>query len=1291
MEFSRQPRIEPEYPKGELEIESPPTLGEKPEIQWFQTFISPIIMLVVTVVVFMMMQSGGMMRSPLFLVMSVTMTGLMLIGSVIMLNKQLTKHSRDKKRRHKAYKGYLAEKEAELKNAAIQQAKAMLQINPSPAEYVVRMNTVPTGTCPTDPRLWERTPGFNDFLSFRLGIGTAKAALNVPKVRPSGILETDPLADEPRKLALKHEKVRDVPVCVDLRSAQICGIIGSKGKTGAVVNNILIQIAANHGYDNVRVFILADDETYKTWEWFRFLPHLWNDSFTARRVVCSKDTAKLVLDEVYSDLKERDKKGDDIVFSQYYVFIIASPEIIEDSPIRKHIYEPNARIGVTSIFLAEHSALLPTHCGAIVTLKEKTGDVVDRKKNEKNIFVPDATKYDNLEMAARRISPLRIKSLSTSSSLSKSITLCQILDKTDLSEIDVVTNWQTRRTYNGMDVPYGVRAGGEPVSLDLHETGHGPHGLVAGTTGSGKSELLQSIIIALSINFHPHDVVFVLIDYKGGGMADVFKGMPHLAGVITNLGGGQTTRALLSIKSEILRRQSVFAEFGVNNIDKYQRLYYRSDRPQGIKPVPHLVMIADEFAELQQDQPDFMKQLVSAARVGRSLGIHLILATQKPDGVVDDQIWSNSKFKICLKVQTESDSNGVLKKPDAAFIREPGRAYMQVGNDEIYELLQSVYSGADYMPDAADAAEKASREKKIYRLSADGRQAQIYPKSGAERSNDENRNPSQLETMVRHITNRSVAAGIIPLDGPWTEPLEEIVYYNELPEGWRVKTSSVLSAIGGIVDDPRKQCKFALEFDFSNDGGLLVYGASGAGKTTLLKTLCLSMAERYSPDEVHIYILDMGGTAMKVFNTLPHCGGVMTIDQERDIRQFSQFLFRIVESRKAAFEKENVEDFVEYRRNDLSMPAVVVMIDGYAALSEMYDDIDEQLTLLARDAFRYGIYIILTGMTTRDIRFKLSNCFKMALTFELIDKSYSEIVGRTEGMEPESFCGRGLVKLEKPLEFQAAIPEYRNGTEIVQTRAIVEKIASVETRRATPIPVMPEKISINKLNADADKFMIGLNDSDLTPVTLNLAEHTSFVITGGPGCGKSTIAAAWINTLKDVEFYIVDSNGAGFMNVLDNKNTTDLLSVDMDNFIVEFEEKLDARRSELIDARKSGGDVNDVVALWKHVVFAFDKFSEASDSDECYDLMKLLYRIIKKEHGMKVTVLAVDTLDDLNGDYSDIGRAIKNEQTALLLGSVKEQSMFNVGLPYGTPEKSFTFGDGYVIKKSRFFGIRAAI
>jgi len=321
----------------------------------------------------------------------------------------------------------------------------------------------------------------------------------------------------------------------------------------------------------------------------------------------------------------------------------------------------------------------------------------------------------------------------------------------------------------------------------------------------------------------------------------------------------------------------------------------------------------------------------------------------------------------------------------------------------------------------------------------------------------------------------------------------------------------------------------------------------------------------------------------------------------------------------------------------------------------------------------------------------MSTNFKMAVTFELIDKSYSDVVGRTEGVEPESYRGRGLVKLEKPLEFQAALPDFRDAAGITRTKDVVRDIAANETRMAAPIPIMPDKIDIAKLNGDKTGFLIGLYDSDLTPVPLDFSAFTSFLITGEPGCGKSTIAAAWIKMLQDAEIYAMDSEGAGLTGVMNNKNVRDLSAVDdFEAFTEEFELSLKTRRSELIEARKSGGDVGKTIASWKQIIFVFDKFSEASDNDEYYDLMGLIMQIIKREHGMKVAVLALDTLEDMRGDYSDAGKSLRSEQTGILLGSIKDQPLFNVGLPYGVPEKELACGDGYFIKKTRFEGRRAA-
>lgn len=282
-----------------------------------------------------------------------------------------------------------------------------------------------------------------------------------------------------------------------------------------------------------------------------------------------------------------------------------------------------------------------------------------------------------------------------------SITFFDMYGIGKMSELKIEERWKKNRNYESMKALIGFKAGGQPCYLDLHEKYHGPHGLVAGTTGSGKSEILQTYILSLALNFSPDDVGFFIIDYKGGGMGNLFSNLPHVLGQISNLSGNQIRRAMVSIKSENLRRQRIFNENGVNNINLYTTLYKNGEAKL---PIPHLFIVIDEFAELKREEPDFMRELISVAQVGRSLGVHLILATQKPGGTVDDNIWSNARFHLCLRVQDRQDSMDMLHKPDAAYLTNAGRGYLQVGNDEIYEQFQSGWSGAIY--DEEDGHEK---------------------------------------------------------------------------------------------------------------------------------------------------------------------------------------------------------------------------------------------------------------------------------------------------------------------------------------------------------------------------------------------------------------------------------------------------------------------------------------------------------------------------------------------------------------------------------------------------------
>lgn len=436
-----------------------------------------------------------------------------------------------------------------------------------------------------------------------------------------------------------------------------------------------------------------------------------------------------------------------------------------------------------------------------------------------------------MDIFSRQLSNFKVRENASNAAIPDMLTFLDMYKTSRVEDLDMYHKWLENRTYESMRSLIGQKAGEQPVYLDIHEKYHGPHGLVAGTTGSGKSETLQTYILSLVLNYHPHEVPFILIDYKGGGMAQSFIGLPHLAGVITNLGGNQTTRALLSINAEIKRRQRTFNEYKIKHIDAYIELYRNGEAEE---PMPHLLIIADEFAELKKEQPDFVRALVSAARVGRSLGINLILATQKPSGVVDDEIWSNTRFRICLRVADKQDSNEMLKRTDAAYITGTGRGFLQVGNDEIFDEFQSGWSGAPYTPEVPFNDD--SKAKAVI-IGLTGKPEAVKKKK--KKKGDNVKKFTQLDAMVQYAANLAEENHIKPLRQIWLPPLPGLFYLDDLELTWDEKQ---IKLPVGLADDPQNQRQFPVYLDFIRDGHLLICGSAGSGKTSLVQTILYGAA-----------------------------------------------------------------------------------------------------------------------------------------------------------------------------------------------------------------------------------------------------------------------------------------------------------------------------------------------------------------------------------------------------------------------------------------------------------------
>lgn len=1165
--FVRAPRFVREIEHKDIKIDPPPAV-EKIETVPMALMLGPSLTMGFTsvstgiITVMNTMSSGGNIKQALpTLIMSVSM----LIGTVLwpILTKKYEKKNKIKseKLRQDKYLAYL--------NGIGDQIRAIAkEQNDILQEYIVSSEECIDRIARRKENLWDRTIEQKDFLRLRLGVGDLPIDLSLKYQERKFTMEDDTLQNAMLDLAEKPKILGNVPISVSLVEKNLAGIFGEKKLIDNFVKQLILQMVSLHSYDELKIILVTDEYEAENWNFVKYIPHFWSNEKDFRFFATTEEEVKEISSFVEKNILSR-PDSDNVKYSDfepYYVVICSSKKHSKRFETLQSLLEHKNNCGFSAILFGEKFMDFPKETNVIIEVAGHDSKIYDKTDTSgKHIsFEAEQIKEVVLDNLSYILANTEMDILGQRYSLPNMLTFLEMFNVSKVEHLNALKRWSNNNPTKSLQTPVGVDTDGDIFNLDLHEKFHGPHGLVAGMTGSGKSEFIITYILSLAVNYHPNEVSFILIDYKGGGLTGAFEDtergikLPHLAGTITNLDGASIKRSLVSIQSELRRRQALFnyarkvSNEGTMDIYKYQKLFRDNVVSE---PVPHLFIISDEFAELKAQQPEFMEQLISTARIGRSLGVHLILATQKPNGVVDDQIWSNSKFRVCLKVQDKSDSQDMIKRPDAAELSQTGRFYLQVGFNEFFALGQSAWCGAEYTP--TDTVEKAADESiqvvdNLGHIIMDVKPQKVRT--------DDKKNVKQVVAIVKYLSDMAEEEQV-SVRSLWLPPIPAVIFVSDLEEKYHYnKEKFVLNPVVGEYDDPFNQKQGLLTVPLSTEGNCLVFGATGNGKTTFLTTLCFSLISHHSADEVNIYIMDFGAETLKVFEKAPQVGGVVTATDEEKISNLLKMLKQEIDYRKGLFSEFGGDYSMFLKNSGKSLPNIVVVINNFAGFSEQYEDYIDDVAYLTRECVKYGIYFVVSASAINAVRYKVQQNFKMTLTMQLNDPSdYYAVVGKTEGLVPTKFKGRGLVLLDKPYEFQTAY--CKNANDIIDyIRQYCVNLTSASENKAKRIPILPKVVNMSFVEhklGDLKSVPVGVSKTSLEIECTNISGKSVYPITGSHFDGLAAFAEEFVRIiLKYPNSMIFDAE----------KIIPDLTNPNAEQFVVELFKELVKRNNDYKDA-----------------------------------------------------------------------------------------------------------------------------
>lgn len=1176
----------------------------------------------------------------------------------------------EEEERFRKYADYIAGEKAHIRAIGEKQREITNQENPAPEICETILNKMSTS-------LWERTATDSDFLQVRMGAGYAPLCVEVKP--PTDVndfhMERDELEELTDRIIQETHLVDDVPARLDLLKYSSVGVIGNRRKVTDLLKNLLVSLSTLHFFRDVRIVGVFDPEEEEEWKSMRWLPHIWDDELQTRYLSFDPLTAESFesatlsgeKDHVDSYAKFREKVNSILAERKdpdfqakwkngmspvpHYIFLFASRKKTEC--FLPMLSENDPAMGISTIFLYDEQYYLPNFCQYIVNVDDPYDDrtataFYKYRADEKMWFTMDPPiPQRKFDVFCRQMSAIEAEDAAARGQIPSSLTFLQCMDVNRVRDLNVLERWKKNDSAVNITAPLGEGEGGKLFSLSLHR--HCSHGLVAGMTGSGKSELLISWLLSIACNYHPEDVSFVVIDYKGGSTAYALEKLPHVCGIITDVGSG-IDRCMQSLEYELRRREDIFASVGAKDIKEYIKGHHKGEFQEA---VPRLLIVFDEFKELIKERPVVKKMVDSIAAKGSSLGVHLILATQSPADAVDEGTWNNTQYQICMKVQNAAASKVMIYEPDAAMITQAGRAYVRVGTSEkaeTFALIQSAWSGAPYRENKEQGA------LEVRYVTMDGSRIKTVEENHTRFVSDK----KEIEAVIAYIAKTAQAAGIEKQPSPWKTELPDLFSWKKLPvegsfdgEKWEMTEAPWLSVPVGIFDRPELQMQGVQYMDFLKEGNFGVFGSSQTGKTSLLRTIATSLCRMYSPRDIHLYIIaDMAG--MEAF---PQVGGVVGSGQEEKLGKLINMLISFLEERRKIFNQERVDSLKAYRELvSEEMPAVFVLIDRFSGILESNQDYKDVFVRLFSEGPSKGIYFVYTGVNNTGVPYKLTANVSGAISFMQADRSeYSTLIGQVRDTRLPNRVGNALIKVNQELiNFQKAMYEPGENDKEREMALKAEAESMTEAWRGKPalkIPVLPESISVKSmadLSGSEQGIAVGLDTESIEAVYVKPGETTAMAVTGRVGCGKSTMLQRIGQMVLEVDentlLYCLDTEKKSLAK-LQEKGTAYARLSEVEKVQDVFAQILKELMSRMQRRKEAATEIEK--EPW--IILLVDDIKECNSLPD--DIQMQLHRIMTKTKGYGVLVLCGIRQGDLFNFYTQdqLGVDLKSSGSALAL------------------------------------------